>query len=573
MEALRARLDAARAVLSALAGRPEHEHMSKVQADAAIASLQGAPAADVADAAAMVLTVPFAAKHSQELMQAIASSSAPAAATKKRRSQMQNMMSATSYFTEAEWAALKAAAAAVDKQAIVVNRLLMLGGRCPTEPSLKKLSSLLLLCSGRDPHALTMSEKVSVMEGLKLELKRRVRGADPPEVYLETLPPSPAELKERHPALYQKAYSAAEPVSCQVDEAQLSLMDSSFRCRNGAASASLQLAMQPVQTQSFMGSSVMERFASGMMQQMHSMAECQQAMMRFMSGGFQHGMPSRGLQPGASQQGNVQWPMLGQMPERRQAEKASELRLHFTRTDALEEAGAAEPSTLATRRALEQGILADPLEEAGRQEESLQSLPAHASFQSKEHRSNAEAEAHNAPRVVAAKQEAPLETDTPVTPARTCGHGKKVAQLLDMLDEREFAKRRMRCKTPAVKDAEEEACVAVETPAKKVKPTAKAKLTKKRSKGGKGKALGKTAVADVAEPKTPTGALSAAKKTSHKGKLPRVDAEKTRMCIRCRPLGKPSFAMNYGPEAEYASYELAMKAAKKWLTGETKRTA
>jgi hypothetical protein len=147
---IRARLGAARMVLAEVAGQPHHESISKVQAAAFVASitLQQLPVNTVADLATEVLDIKWHPADLQRVLAALSPDYVPAPG--KRRRAMQSWEALLDYCTESDWETLLASdASSGAKMEMIIRVAVGIGLRCPTEPTIKFLTSWWLCCSSK----------------------------------------------------------------------------------------------------------------------------------------------------------------------------------------------------------------------------------------------------------------------------------------------------------------------------------------------------------------------------------------------------------------------------------------
>ena len=90
---------------------------------------------------------------------------------------------------------------------LVFDRVIALGGRCLSEPSLKYMASFIAWTAcGEATYRWPLQRKVAFRDTTKAMLKRRVRGIQEPVAYVVGLPTTPAKLKAQHPVLYEEAF-------------------------------------------------------------------------------------------------------------------------------------------------------------------------------------------------------------------------------------------------------------------------------------------------------------------------------------------------------------------------------
>ena len=298
---VRARIGSARLLLASLEwGSPGHGAASKTQSAALIqtvsqVSLSGDERAALQALAADVRWAP------SDLDAVMLSFSA----TPHQRNQMQHYESLPEYFTRAEWDMMTNAEATIAiRQEVIINKAVLLGLRCPSEPCLKLLNSLaMVLSESEDSKALLMSaaHRQDLLKHFKLQVKAAVRRtSSPPPVYLSRLPALPAQLREGHPALFAAAFVGDETaIRCVIDLKRVYAVDVGYRCRGDMS----QSASAPPTSGGIPGHSLVQ-FATGMMGGVFQLQQQQQQLINMMSG--QQPAGGRPLQSLAALSGNGQ---------------------------------------------------------------------------------------------------------------------------------------------------------------------------------------------------------------------------------------------------------------------------
>ena len=283
---VRARCGTARLLLAGLDG-VAHAAASKTQSAALVATIKQQASLSIeerADISTLVAEVRWATGDVDAIMLALSPDAAALEA--KHRHAMQNYADLLDYFTAEEWSVLlNSAATMCHKREVLFIRATKLGLRAPSESTAKWLTSLLLLlCEPKDAlQAMASPLKHDVMKSLKSSFKAYIRKLPNPIEFITRLPPTPALLKQIHPAVYESAYCHGEaPVASKVDYKEVSFVDMSFRCREGGTHTQLQ-----PRSLSFSSSSTdqLSRFASGVMESMMQMQQTQHQMMSFITGG------------------------------------------------------------------------------------------------------------------------------------------------------------------------------------------------------------------------------------------------------------------------------------------------
>jgi len=284
---LRSRIGAARLVLESVVGTCAHKAASRTQCVALLAevkqaTLQGSLSVDdMATLSSLAVGVAWAGADAQTVAEAFVP------AQKMSRSKMQDWTSIHEFLLQEEWDHMQSDKASLSSiMDIVLNRVVLTGGRCLAEPSLKHLTSLVLALSEKPEVLVVMeaSKKYLMMNHVRLELKRLVRRAEQPAVYIEQLPPSIDIYRSLYPALVTGAYAAGKaPVNCPLDVKAMHSISMSFRCRGGGGVAQQMPMVQHPQQQQQQVFGQMERFAGFILQGMSQMQGVQNKLLEHLS--------------------------------------------------------------------------------------------------------------------------------------------------------------------------------------------------------------------------------------------------------------------------------------------------
>ncbi len=230
----------ARSALSGAVGSPSHSVISKTQAVAIKASL-ASMALQPEDAATVALELSkmpwHTPAHCDFASAPLEASTSPGNdfATKRRRSS-QDFRTLPVYFTPDIWGLLVSGGGATGKLDIILNFALSAGLRCPSEPTIKLLSSLWVLVSeAPESRALLGPEqKVAFLRHTKAQFdSMRKKSADPAK-WLPVLPSNPCTLQAESPAIWGKLYAAAGSCPAPLPAgllADLQAIDLSYGCR------------------------------------------------------------------------------------------------------------------------------------------------------------------------------------------------------------------------------------------------------------------------------------------------------------------------------------------------------
>ena len=226
------RLGCARMVLSRSQAMPQHDTISRLQADAVIDLMQrqsGAIRALCPEARARVSTLATAgAWCPADLARILKLLEPPMPKQATSRSDMQTYTpNILHYFTASEWSGMQGRGV-VSAMDLLITRLLQLGAKCLSEPCKAWCASLLL--SLNDMGRCTEYTKQQVHVAFKSEYMRRRRKHSKamafPGVRLLQLP---SEFKEEYPDVYAEVFSGGDPVPSKIDFEQVELMGISCR--------------------------------------------------------------------------------------------------------------------------------------------------------------------------------------------------------------------------------------------------------------------------------------------------------------------------------------------------------
>lgn len=235
---VRARIGAARLLLETVAGKAAHEAASRTQCIALLEVIKRSSLSvgELVELSELALEVAWVGDDSKHVAEALVPSS------KAVRSDMQDYQHLHEFFLQSEWDAMLDASATFDSRLeVIVSRAVKLGCHCPSEFTLKHMTSLLLvLCAPADRLPfLTAAQKGDMKRHLKAAVKKWVRRAGRPAEHVDVLPATMAALRAKHPSVVEHAYFAGElPIACVVDIKLVYSLNASYRCRDGPPSAS-----------------------------------------------------------------------------------------------------------------------------------------------------------------------------------------------------------------------------------------------------------------------------------------------------------------------------------------------
>jgi hypothetical protein len=155
----------------------------------------------------------------------------------KRRRSQQDYTMVHHFLTARMWEAMLDPQTPSDvKLTALLGHLIKLGLRCPTEPTLKWLTSFWLVCSV-DPAELgrlSVTDKTIRFKNTKVHFNcMRQRATDPPE-WVGVLPPKPVDMLRSYPLVYTAAFPGdASPAPPGVSVELIAGFDMSYSCRGG----------------------------------------------------------------------------------------------------------------------------------------------------------------------------------------------------------------------------------------------------------------------------------------------------------------------------------------------------
>ena len=123
------------------------------------------------------------------------------------------------------------------KLELLLNLAIHLGLRLPSEPCLKYMTSLWLVCSFSKDTLLVMSltEKHTYYEHVKKTWSTVRSRCTSPKEWVTTLPATVLEFSVKYPETWRAMFAGGElPVEAAIDLVTLMKFDQSYRCRGGA---------------------------------------------------------------------------------------------------------------------------------------------------------------------------------------------------------------------------------------------------------------------------------------------------------------------------------------------------
>jgi len=193
-------------------------------------------AAERADLSVAVLGLKWYGDGATSLLQTLSPPETSLAMQLKRRRVNQAYESIIRYGTEEWWQDMTGHNAQTVKLGLLIMLTIRLGLRCPTEPSLKFICSLWLVCGDASAlQTMTAQQKHVYLQHVKAEFDVQRRLAPVPIEYLPKLPDSPIAMLTGHPLLYRHAFpeGSAGPVEPQVSLVEVLRFDQTYGCRGG----------------------------------------------------------------------------------------------------------------------------------------------------------------------------------------------------------------------------------------------------------------------------------------------------------------------------------------------------
>lgn len=274
---LLARLEAAKALLDSLCGSSCLGAASASQRDAFVDILSTArlTPAECAEVALSAQAVAWAAGDLQRVVEAIFLPRRPSGAHPPARRGLQDFGSMTAFFKEEHWEVLLANNGGTAlKLSTIVDHLVALGLRSPTESTMQLLTGLYLICAEGPSQVRIMghTQKLSMLRFCKRSLRQA--GRHQPLVWLPALPQAPETLAKQQPTLYRAVFGDAPPVPCRISEVALREVCSSIAMRSSRHAPPEQECSQ----------------VAAMSAQMMQMTQMAQSFMQLMQNGFAPGM-------------------------------------------------------------------------------------------------------------------------------------------------------------------------------------------------------------------------------------------------------------------------------------------
>ena len=237
---IRARIGVSRLVLEQYARTDRWYQCSHVQSTALISLIQtlnGVDAPTLADLCQLAGAVQWAGQDGQKVLEAFSTAMLPAPTisdSRRARRPVQNYRSFLEYLEQREWNQLfDRNCTARAKLAIIIQKIVKLGGRTIDEPSSKLGTSAYLMLTETPAKLLGMPAtcKKAVHKHFKREFKTLAYRSGRALVHILELPASPSTLFDEHPAIHRQVFRDTMPVPCKLALAQLAILEASYGCR------------------------------------------------------------------------------------------------------------------------------------------------------------------------------------------------------------------------------------------------------------------------------------------------------------------------------------------------------
>jgi hypothetical protein len=240
MAQIACRLNAIRCVLEQVTEENQRKLISQTQV-AALAAVMRESTLSPGELAEMSTLTCRIGLHASTLTDALSLFVPATAQLQTRRRRMQDYCSVCGFFTGSDWSRLLSATTTSHAKAhIIMSRVLRLGLRCPTEPCIKLLSTLSVFVADGTTNTDRVDFKVRLEEFKRMFKALSNLERDPVE-YIDTLPPSPADMFRLHSLAYSACYSGVAddtPIGMPIDEDALKRLNNSYKCRGAGVPAS-----------------------------------------------------------------------------------------------------------------------------------------------------------------------------------------------------------------------------------------------------------------------------------------------------------------------------------------------
>ena len=290
----------ARFVLAESENTEHHRILSAAQAAAIMETVQSTESLTAtmkAEMCGMIVSIKW---HNEQDRSMVLATFAPPTTARmppgKRRRAGQDFGAIHHYGDEQFWETWSKPMSSPAKLSTLLQFAIRLGLRCPTEPTIKWLTSM-WVCSTTTFDELQSMDPVTksiMLKHVKANFDPLRRAAPEPVEFIELLPAESAAYVRDHKRLFDVAFPTSTPVLTRLDVAMVMAFDQSFGCRgsgrvlpfgggpkSGAGTSTRAphaLQLSPRRSEGL----AMERVANQVMKQMETMATQQQRLMEFM---------------------------------------------------------------------------------------------------------------------------------------------------------------------------------------------------------------------------------------------------------------------------------------------------
>jgi len=314
-------------------GTPKHNPASASQAAALVHMIGEAQLTPVqkCDLTTAVMELEWAdTEHMNNVVGALRIEPDQLAALAKRRRNQQDYTALMSYGTDAFWAEMtQPGVPPASKLHRLCTLALKLGMRCPTEPTIKWMTSVWLCSvhSRSELAGLDVSAKMAFLKHVKSTWHGIAKRVGPPISYVDKLPLNPLPFVRDNPRMWADACGAEIPAEPLLDNALVTAFDQSYGCRGSSRVVEFQshrpqsspLAVANVggihMSPDRRSSGGWERVAGQFISQMNAMASAQQRMLEMVlanQGGG--GVDLRALTAGSASSGVNRRPTIALLP-------------------------------------------------------------------------------------------------------------------------------------------------------------------------------------------------------------------------------------------------------------------
>ena len=291
-------LNAVRALLKSMVGKPGETEAREAQADRMLGRIRKAKISveESPTLFAIVSECGFSKEVSGRLMTAIAQRAG--AGEPSNRQKLQDYTALASYFKQEQWDSMKTGSAG-DPLHTIISHGAQLGLRYPSESTWQLMTAIYLLVQNTDAaaNALAPSEKNMVLKHVKSKGRRMLQAG---VVEIPTLPDNPEVFRAAHADIYDMVFGSAHPVAHPFGVAlRMYAPTIDMRCAPCNQLLGKQMGMVPMgQCSNQMGQNMAAQFAQMMMSQfMSQMTGGMMPMPMRMFGGAQQ-KHCKGLQGG-----------------------------------------------------------------------------------------------------------------------------------------------------------------------------------------------------------------------------------------------------------------------------------